>query len=192
MFVRAACEHVFVEEPGDSPKRKVGRPRSAHAVNVIRECFRHGPTDFGRYGAGGGRYRYKCKRCVADAVTKRHRKIRAMLIAEAGGRCAVCGYSRCKLNLHFHHVDPREKLFEMTMARGKSEAAYRAEMRKCALVCANCHGEIEAGLIDSPPSIGELLAPRALVDRRGRQEEEPVLEQRDQDDHRGAHDEVER
>lgn len=37
------------------------------------------------------------------------------------------------------------------MARGKSEAAYRAEMAKCVLVCANCHGEIEEGLISSPP-----------------------------------------
>ena len=32
------------------------------------------------------------------------------------------------------------------MARGKSLAAFRAEARKCVLVCANCHGEIEAGL----------------------------------------------
>ena len=38
------------------------------------------------------------------------------------------------------------------MARGKSLAAYRREARKCVLVCANCHGEIEARLIPSPPS----------------------------------------
>jgi hypothetical protein len=40
----------------------------------------------------------------------------------------------------------------MTMASGKSESAYLAEARKCVLVCANCHGEIEAGLIESPPA----------------------------------------
>jgi hypothetical protein len=38
----------------------------------------------------------------------------------------------------------------MTMARGKSEATYRQELKKCVLVCANCHGEIEAGVIPSP------------------------------------------
>jgi hypothetical protein len=38
------------------------------------------------------------------------------------------------------------------MARGKSVATYREEARKCVLVCANCHGEIEAGLIPSPPA----------------------------------------
>jgi cytochrome c553 len=80
--------------------------------------------------------------------------LRALHVAEAGGECAVCGYSRCLLNLHFHHVDPTQKSFPMTMARGKSEAAYRAEARKCVLVCANCHGEIESGLIASPPAPG--------------------------------------
>lgn len=69
----------------------------------------------------------------------------------------MCGYDRCELNLHFHHVDPAQKSFQMSMARGKSLAAYQAELRKCALVCANCHGEIETGLIPSPPPLGETL-----------------------------------
>jgi hypothetical protein len=34
----------------------------------------------------------------------------------------------------------------MSTATGKSLAAYREEAKKCKLVCANCHGEIEAGL----------------------------------------------
>ena len=37
------------------------------------------------------------------------------------------------------------------MARGKSLTTFRREAAKCVLVCANCHGEIEAGLIPSPP-----------------------------------------
>jgi hypothetical protein len=69
---------------------------------------------------------------------------------EAGGGCAVCGCDRCLGNLHFHHVIPAEKWFEIQMGSGKSIAAYREEARKCVLVCANCHGEIEAGLIPSP------------------------------------------
>jgi hypothetical protein len=57
-------------------------------------------------------------------------------------------------SLHFLHVDPASKSFNMTMATGKSEAAYLAEASKCALVCANCHGEIEAGITESPPAPG--------------------------------------
>jgi hypothetical protein len=73
-------------------------------------------------------------------------------VQEAGGCCAVCGYDTTPMNLHFHHVDPAEKSFEMNMAQGKALDSFRAEASKCVLVCANCHGEIEAGLIESPPA----------------------------------------
>lgn len=73
-----------------------------------------------------------------------------MLVDEAGGCCAVCGYDRCIINLGFHHVDPEEKAFGLSMRTTKALDAYRNEMKKCVLVCANCHGEIEAGLIPSP------------------------------------------
>jgi hypothetical protein len=71
---------------------------------------------------------------------------------EAGGRCAVCGYNRCIVNLHFHHVDPSTKSFALSVASGKGLAKLRAEATKCVLVCANCHGEIESGVISSPPA----------------------------------------
>jgi hypothetical protein len=106
---------------------------------------------FHRYGAGRGTYRWRCKRCVGERVTRRHQKLRRILVDEAGGACAVCGYSRCIINLHFHHVDPKAKAFSMSTASGKSIAAYRSEAKKCVLVCANCHGEIEAGVRPSPP-----------------------------------------
>jgi hypothetical protein len=73
------------------------------------------------------------------------------LVEEAGGSCVVCGYDRCVINLTFHHVDPSTKSFSMSMRTGKSLAAFREEAKKCILVCANCHGEIEAGMIESPP-----------------------------------------
>jgi cytochrome c553 len=55
-------------------------------------------------------------------------------------------------------VVPAEKSFEIQMGGGKSLAAYREEARKCVLVCANCHGEIEAGLVPSPPARSTLHA----------------------------------
>ena len=66
----------------------------------------------------------------------------------------MCGYDRCIVNLHFHHVDPAAKSFAISVASGKSIGAYRAEVKKCVLVCANCHGEIETGMIQSPPPLG--------------------------------------
>ena len=64
----------------------------------------------------------------------------------------MCGYARCIVSLSFHHVDPATKLFPMTVSAGKSLAAYRAEAKKCVLLCSNCHGEVEAGLVASPPA----------------------------------------
>lgn len=95
--------------------------------------------------------RWRCKRCIAEAVTRRHQALRRQLVEEAGGACVLCGYDRCIVSLAFHHVDAGTKLFPLTTASGKSLAAYREEAKKCVLLCSNCHGEVEAGLVASPP-----------------------------------------
>jgi hypothetical protein len=102
--------------------------------------------------AGKRGLRWRCKRCAGEAVTRRLQKVKRILVEEAGGCCAVCGYDRCMVNLHFHHVDPRTKAFTMSVASGKGLGKLREEARKCVLVCANCHGEIESGVIVSPPA----------------------------------------
>jgi hypothetical protein len=85
-------------------------------------------------------------------VTRRKQAVKERLIEEGGGCCTVCGYDRCTFNLTFHHVDPKTKSFGMSMRSTKALAAYLEEIQKCVLVCANCHGEIESGLIVSPPA----------------------------------------
>ena len=135
-------------------KRDGRPPDPARTCPVeVRECKRHGATEFAFYGAGPDRgRRWKCKRCVGEAVTRRLQKVKRILVEEAGGCCCVCGYDVCIINLHFHHVDPSEKSFSMNVGMGKSLAVLREERKKCVLVCANCHGEIETGLIESPPA----------------------------------------
>jgi len=138
---------MFVAMP--SRLSKGGRPPAPNPTAVVRECPRHGETRFHLYRRTAGDV-YRCQRCVGEAVTRRHRKVRAILLDEHGGACRVCGYSRHGANLHFHHVVPSEKSFQVNPSSGKSLAAYREEAAKCVLVCANCHGEIEAGLIECP------------------------------------------
>jgi hypothetical protein len=134
---------------------QAGRPPDPNRTRPVemRRCERHGVTEFAQYSAGPSRgYRWSCKRCLGEAVTRRKQKLKRILVEEAGGCCAVCGYDTCIVNLTFHHVDPTTKSFAMSARTGKSLAAFRAEAKKCVLVCANCHGEIEAGQIKSPPA----------------------------------------
>ena len=136
------------------PLRQIaGRPPSATRTCPVevRVCRRHGPTEFAFYARGGGGRRWRCKRCAGEAVTRRLQKVKRLLIEAAGGCCAICGYSRCVVSLHFHHVDPAAKSFALSVATGKSLRAYQEELKKCVLVCANCHGEIETGMVSSPP-----------------------------------------
>jgi len=134
--------------------RQRGRPPDPNRKRPVelRRCTRHGVTEFAHYSRGAGGYHWVCKRCVGEAVTRRKQKLKRILVEEAGGCCAVCGYDHGIGNLTFHHVDPTTKSFPMSMRTGKSLAAFREEAKKCVLVCANCHGEIEAGLIESPPA----------------------------------------
>ena len=129
----------------------------------LRVCRHHGLIVHYRLVRKGGRVNWRCRRCEGEAVTRRKQRVRRILLDEAGGRCAVCGYDRCVLNLHFHHVDRETKTMRMSSVNGRSLAAFREEAKKCILVCANCHGEIEAGLIESPPAGARFGGPRRLT-----------------------------
>lgn len=114
---------------------------------ITRSCRRHGETGFVLEGRGY----YRCLRCRAEAVGKRRRTIKRKLVEEAGGCCAICGYSRCQQALQFHHVDPATKSFHLGhngICRSLTKS--RAEAKKCVLLCANCHAEVEAGVSTLP------------------------------------------
>jgi len=76
---------------------------------------------------------------------KRRRKVKQLLVTEAGGRCRLCGYERCLAALEFHHLDPNAKEFGVSRRGARSIDALRTEVRKCILLCSNCHAEVESG-----------------------------------------------
>jgi 5-methylcytosine-specific restriction endonuclease McrA len=84
-------------------------------------------------------------------VARRRRKLKTILVDEAGGRCCVCGYDRYVGALQFHHLDPKQKRLEISRnGVTLSLEALRAEAQKCVLVCSNCHAEIEGGITAVP------------------------------------------
>lgn len=65
-------------------------------------------------------------------------------IKEHGGCCSVCGYKKNLASLGFHHVDPNNKSFNITSRdfTRRSKVKLEEELKKCIIVCHNCHGEI--------------------------------------------------
>jgi hypothetical protein len=78
-------------------------------------------------------------------VIRRRRKAKEILVREAGGRCQLCGYDRSQTALQFHHLDPNTKEFGVAHRGARGIERLRAEIRKCVLLCSNCHAEVESG-----------------------------------------------
>lgn len=88
------------------------------------ECRKHGLMEFVLEGRGS----YRCVRCRVEAVARRRRRVKRTLVEEAGGRCVICGYSRCQQALQFHHLDPATKRFQLGQSgHSRSPARARAE-----------------------------------------------------------------
>jgi hypothetical protein len=128
-----------------SGSRRLVESRSAAEAGLRQAaitCATHGETQF----VVDGRGYYRCRKCRAEAVSRRRRKVKETLVHEAGGACCICGYAQSMRALHFHHLDPSQKRLEIN-ARGQalSVETLRAEARKCVLLCSNCHAEVEDG-----------------------------------------------
>lgn len=80
-------------------------------------------------------------------VSKRRKKLKLLAVKLKGGKCQICGYSRCVWALEFHHLDPSQKEFALsTSGLTRSWAKIRQELEKTVLLCSNCHREVEAGI----------------------------------------------
>lgn len=114
-----------------------------HNIKPLDEFHKHAKTKDGRNSC--------CKKCQYEkyhkqAIEKRH-IIKQQLIEEAGGKCVKCGYNKCAEALEFHHRDPNEKdigisdIFRSYIINEELINQAREEIKKCDLLCANCHRE---------------------------------------------------
>lgn len=136
---------VGTRRPGVS-----GAAREAGLHSIVMTCPRHGEAEFVIEGRGY----YRCKQCRADSVVRHRQKLKAILVKEAGGCCIICGYSSHVQVLQFHHVDPAAKRLALSgQGVTYSLERLRAEARKCVLLCANCHAEVEIGAATLPATV---------------------------------------
>lgn len=97
---------------------------------------------------------------MIKAVAKRRKKLKQMAVEYLGGQCVLCRYSKLHDALEFHHVDATKKDFGLAK-RGltRSWEKIKQELDKCVLVCANCHREIHAGIVQ--------LSTEMLIEKQG-------------------------
>lgn len=103
-------------------------PNCQHCGNKLNH-----PKDQRKRGAVSNRT--ICRSC---SVSRRRWKSKLELVEHLGGKCKECGYAGHPAALNFHHRDPSTKSFELS-ANGLLLAARWDEVKKCDLLCANCH-----------------------------------------------------
>ena len=82
-----------------------------------------------------------------QATSNFRRRRKENLIKVLGNKCCICGYDRTIDALEFHHLIPEEKEYGIA-AQGTCHDIEKdlAEIKKCILVCANCHREVHKNL----------------------------------------------
>lgn len=83
-------------------------------------------------------------------VVEFRKRIKIALVKSFGEKCQCCGNKFPEYIFDFHHLDPSTKEFGIGNASTtRAKSAYANEVKKCIMVCANCHRHIEAGEIDT-------------------------------------------
>ncbi len=81
--------------------------------------------------------------------SKARKERKKKLIEICGGKCIICGYQRCQKALDFHHKEEGEKEQKGFGISANGMLAKWSklleEVKKCVLLCSNCHREVHAG-----------------------------------------------
>jgi len=82
-------------------------------------------------------------------------KTKTRIVEAFGGECAECGYRRTNSALALHHLDPSEKDFSLGSIRANPRSWDKivVELRKCVMLCHNCHTEVHDGIRMLPTNI---------------------------------------
>lgn len=142
--VRYWLDRYGLKATGGFRRREAREAKQRGDRHIQRVCDRHGRTRFVLENRGS----YRCMKCRRSDVSAWRRRAKERLVEEAGGKCRLCGYDRYQGALQFHHLDPSEKAFSLSR-RGctRAFAELKLEAAKCVLLCANCHAEVENGVV---------------------------------------------
>lgn len=72
-------------------------------------------------------------------VRRRRDERKQHLVDHFGNKCHDCGNSFPLCCYDFHHIDPSTKLFEIAPRLDGNLETIMEEVKKCIMICANCH-----------------------------------------------------
>ena len=80
------------------------------------------------------------------------KRTKRRMIKAFGDKCCICGRTYPTEVFEFHHLNPKNKEFSLGKIRSNCFSWERIvnELRKCVMVCANCHRLVENGYVDVP------------------------------------------
>lgn len=102
----------------------------------------------------GKQTKFCCRKCQNRNINNRNntyklQQIRGLkrklnFIIQMGGKCEKCGYNKNLAALNFHHNDPnfKELKLDIRSMSNNSLEILMEEIKKCKLLCSNCHHEL--------------------------------------------------
>ena len=100
-------------------------------------------------------YQSRCiARCGSCNTKIRRFRAKAAAIEFLGGKCTKCGWSGNQAALQFHHLKGKD--FTIGNVANKSWDSIKKEIKKCTLLCANCH------MVEHSTKDGEIFRKEAL------------------------------
>lgn len=108
------------------------------------KCGHCGETDPAKFY---GHKRRMCGQCHNAYNIKQGQDKRLRAVKELGGRCIACGFDRYSCALDLHHRDRKMKDPNYRSMRGWSWKNILSELKKCVLLCKNCHAAVHVGLL---------------------------------------------
>lgn len=121
------------------------------------------PTPLSDFYKNGKRLHAICKTCHKEYIRLKYlKKIEAVSKYKSEKGCSKCGDKRYYV-LEFHHIDPTQKDYLISARVRAPLNLLMEEIKKCAILCSNCHAEfhhferqynttIEEYLLSSPPA----------------------------------------
>jgi len=80
---------------------------------------------------------------ISNRRSIKRRQLFEEMKMSCGGKCSMCGYNKCIDALDFHHINPLNK---KKLSKHPTYEKLKEEVKKCVLLCSNCHREVHAPL----------------------------------------------